>query len=224
MKENFLLTSLFILIFSLDLLFIGIVSSVDGFLLLILVIPWTLLIYTVSCFKGLRFSTNDYLQQLAGKLYWIGQGVFQATVIAVINVILGVLIIPDYSLAQFDQYFGSFSWILVFMLLPIPGFIILGMKKEDQERLYSLIYQEMVQRGEAPAFVELTSELLTKTERYTKEYTKQLEQIRDYAFQYLQQNFEQISPFFHQKQPFRLNLEGLAIFLTKKVTLVENEL
>lgn len=218
------MTSLFILIFSLDLLFIGIVSSVDGFLLLILVIPWTLFIYTVSCFKSLRFSTNDYLQQLAGKLYWIGQGVFQATVISVINVILCVLIIPDYSLDQFNQYFGSFSSILVFMLLPLPGFIILGMKKEDQERLYSLIYQEMVQRGEAPAFVELTSELLTKTERYTKEYTKQLEQIRDYAFQYLQQNFEQISPFFDQKQPFRLNLEGLAIFLTKKVTLVENEL
>ncbi len=218
------MTSLFILIFSLDLLFIGIVSSVDGFLLLILVIPWTLLIYAVSCFKSLRFSTNDYLHQLTGKLYWIGQGVFQATVIAVINVILGVLIIPDSSLAQFDQIFGSFSSILVFMLLPLPGFLILGMKKEDQERLYSLIYQEMVQRGEAPAFIELTSELLTKTERYTKEYIKQLEQIRDYAFQYLQQNFEQITPFFHQKQPFRLNLESLAIFLTKKLTLAENEL
>jgi hypothetical protein len=161
---------------------------------------------------------------LTGKLYWIGQGVFQATVIAVVNVILGVLIIPDSSLDQFDLYFGLFSSILVLILLPLPGILILGMKKEDQERLYSLIYQEMVQRGEAPAFIELTSELLAKTERYTKEYTKQLEKIRDYTFQYLQQNFEQITPFFHQKQPFRLNLESLALFLTKKVTLAENGL
>ncbi|MHA2243343.1 MAG: hypothetical protein ACXADY_00080 [Candidatus Hodarchaeales archaeon] len=218
------MTSLFILLFTLDLLFIGTVSSVDGLLLLILVLPWTLLIYTVSCFKGLRFSKNDYLHQLTGKLYWIGQGVFQATVIAVVNVILGVLIIPDSSLDQFDLYFGLFSSILVLILLPLPGILILGMKKEDQERLYSLIYQEMVQRGEAPAFIELTSELLAKTERYTKEYTKQLEKIRDYTFQYLQQNFEQITPFFHQKQPFRLNLESLALFLTKKVTLAENGL
>ncbi|UCG90117.1 MAG: hypothetical protein JSU57_06585 [Candidatus Heimdallarchaeota archaeon] len=216
--------SLFLLITSLDLIFIGIVSSVDGFLLLLLILPWTVFIYLVLCFKGLRFSTNDHLEQLAGKLYWISQGVFQATVIAVINIILGVMIIPDSSLAQFDQAFGLFSSILVLVLLPFPSFLILGLKKDDQEQLYNLIFQEMVQRGEAPEFIELTSELLAKTERYTKEYTEQLEKVREYIYQYIQQNFEQISPFFVQKQPFRLNLESLAIFLTKKVTSVQIDL
>ena len=214
------MTSLFILLFSLDLVFIGIISSIDGTLFLILIIPWTFLIYAALCFKGIHFSANDYLQELAGKLYWTSQGVFQATVIAVVNVILGVLIIPDSSLAQF----GLFNSILIFMLLPLPGFLILSMKREDQERFYGLIYQEMVQKGEAPEFIELTSELLTKTKHYTKEYIEQLEKVRDYAYQFIQRDFQQISPFFQQEQPFCLNLESLAVFLTKKATLPEIEL
>lgn len=194
----------------------------DGFLLIILIIPWTLLIYAVLCFKGLRLTMNDLLQQLAGKLYWISKGVFQATVITVINVILGIILIPNSSLAQFDQFFGIFSSILIFMLLPIPGFLILSLKREDQERLYDLIYQEMIKRGEAPEFIELTSELLANKERYTDEYTNQLEKVRNYIYQYLHQNFYQISPYFLQTQSHRLNLESLAIFLTKKATLTEN--
>lgn len=207
-----------------NIVFIGIVSSVDGFILLLLIIPWTLFIYTVLCFRGIRFSAKDQLEQLAGKLFWLSQGVFQATVITVINIILGLLIIPDSIIYQFNQSFGLFSSILIFMLLPFPSFLILGLKKDDQERLYSLIYQEMVQRGEAPKFIELTSELLNVTERYTKDYTKKLEKVRKYVYQYIEQNFENISPFFQQTQAVRLNLESLAIFLTRKATLAENDL
>ncbi|MHA2203262.1 MAG: hypothetical protein ACW991_06200, partial [Candidatus Hodarchaeales archaeon] len=116
----------------LDLVFVAIISSVDGFLLLILILPWTTLNYTILCFKGLRYSSNDYLQQLAGRLYWISQGAFQSTVIAVLNIILGVIIIPDLSLTQFIDIFGPYSYILVFLLLPFPGFVILNLKKVDQ--------------------------------------------------------------------------------------------
>lgn len=216
--------SLFLLLFTLDLFFIGVVSSVDGFLLLLLIFPWTILVYTVLCFKGLRFSSNDHLEQLAGRLYWISQGTFQGTVIAVMNIILGVIIIPDSSLTQFEEIFWRFSSILVFLLLPLPGFLILNLKKVDQERLYGLIYLEMVQRGEAPQFIELTSELLTMTERYTEEYINRLKKVRDYVYQFIKQNFQQISPFFQQEQNHYLNLESLAFFLTRKATSLENEL
>ncbi len=212
--------SLFLLLFSLNLVFVAILSSVDGFLLLILILPWTTLNYTILCFKGLRYSSNDYLQQLAGRLYWISQGAFQGTVIAVLNITLGVIIIPDSSLAQF----GMLNSILVFLLLPFPGFLILNLKKVDQEHLYGLIYQQMVQRGEAPQFIELTSELLTMTERYTEEYINQLKKVRDYVYQFITQNFQQISPFFQQEQNHHLNLESLAYFLTKRATSLEIEL
>lgn len=210
------MNSLFLFLFFSDLAFILIFSSVDGFVLLLLVIPWTLLIYLVLCFKGLKFFSTDHLQQLAGKLYLIGQGTFYATGIAIINVILGVLIIPNSSLAQFEQLFGPFSSILVFMILPLPGFFIISFQREDQERLYGLIYQTMIQKEETPEFIELTSTLLTKTERYTEEYTNQVGKIRDFSYQYLEQNFPNIAIYFEQKHSFRLNLENLAIFLTKK--------
>lgn len=216
--------SLFLLLFSLNIVFLGIVSSIDGLLLLILILPWTSFVYIVLCFKGLRFSTGDHLEQLAGRLYWLSQGVFQSTVIAVINIVLGVIIIPDSSIKQFQGIFGLFSSIIVFLLLPLPGFVILNLKNMDQEQLYGLIYHQMVGRGEAPQFVEITSELLTMKERYTEEYRNRLKEVRDYTYQFIHQNFPQISPFFQQDQNHYLNLENLAIFLTRKIISLENEL
>jgi hypothetical protein len=217
------LLSLFLLLFSLDLVFLGIVSSIDGLLLLLLIIPWTLLIYTGLCFKGIRFSANDHLEQLAGRLYWISQGAFQSTVIAVVNIILGVIIIPDFSLQQFENIFGFFSSTFIFLLLPLPSFLILNMKKMDQERLYNLIYQEIVERGVAPQFIELTSELLAVKEHYTEEYANRLKEVRNYAFKFIHQNFPQISPFFQQEQNHHLNLENLAIYITRRVILPKNQ-
>ncbi|MFX1545735.1 MAG: hypothetical protein ACFFCU_05970 [Promethearchaeota archaeon] len=214
--------SLFLLVLLLNFIFIGVVISVNGFLLLILIIPWTLFIYTVLCFKSMRFSATNPLYQLAGKLYWISQGTFHATIITIVNILLGALIIPDSSLTQFELNFGSLSYIMVFMLLPFPSFFIFNMKNEDQEHLYDLIYQEMLQKDEAPQFIELTSELLTMTERYSNDYIKQLKKVQNYLYHYIQQEFQLISPFFSQNQAFRLNLENLAIFLTKKMTSLEN--
>lgn len=207
--------SLFFSLFLLDLAFIFVASSIDGFSLLILLVPWTFFLYAVLCFKGVNFSSNDTLQHLAGKLYWLGKGVFQATVIAIINVILGALIIPDSSIIQFEQEFGLFSTGLILMLCPLPSFFILNFKKEDQERLYNLIFQDMIQKGESLEFIELTAELLSKTDRFTEEYRIKLDKVRDCIYQFIEKNYPQIAPFFHQKQSFRLNLENLAIFLTK---------
>jgi hypothetical protein len=202
--------------------FLGIVSSIDGLLLLILIIPWTLLIYTVLCFRGIRFSANDHLEQLAGRLYWVSQGAFQSTVIAVLNIIIGVIIIPDYSLIQFEEIF-FFSSTFIFLVLPLPSFLILNTKKTDQERLYELIFQEMAEQGIDPPFIEITSELLTMKERYTEEYSNRLNEVRNYVYQFLNQNFPQLAPFFQQDQNHRLNLENLAIFLTRRVVSLENE-
>lgn len=93
----------------------------------------------------------------------------------------------------------------------------------DQERLYGLIYQEIVEKGVAPPFIEITSELLTMKERYTEEYANRLNEVRNYTYQFLQQNFSKISSFFKQEQNYRLNLENLAIFLTRRVISPKNE-
>ncbi|MFX0183617.1 MAG: hypothetical protein ACFE95_11095 [Candidatus Hodarchaeota archaeon] len=213
---------LFLIIFIFNLVFLGIILSLNGILFLILLFPWTLIVYASLCFKGFRFSSNDEFQQLAGKLYWISKGAIQATLIAIINVIIGALITPESVLVQFDQQFGMFTSIFVFMLLPLPGFLIFGLKGQEQEQLYNLIYQEIIRKGEAPEFIVLTSELFTKTERYSEEYLNQLQKIRESTFQFIKQNFPSISHFFEPSQSYRFNLENLAFFLTKKATLLEN--
>ena len=81
----------------------------------------------------------------------------------------------------------------------------------------------MVNRGEAPQFIEITSELLTMKERYTEEYRNRLKDVRDYSYEFIHQNFPQISPFFQQEQNHHLNLENLAIFLTRKVISIESD-
>jgi hypothetical protein len=191
---------------------------IDGFLLLILIFPWNLLIYVVLYIKGQFFSSEDYLQQLAGRLYGITQGTYQATLIAVLNVIFGALIVPNSSLIRFEQQFGPFSIPLFFFFLPLPGFFILNLKREEIERIYQYIYQTIVESEEIPEFIELTADLLTRTDKYTEEYSLKSEQVRNNVFQFLERNFNQITPFFDQKQPFRFNLESLAIFLTKKAS------
>jgi len=216
------LPHLFLIVLLFDLAFLGIIHSLNGILFLILLFPWILIVYAAFCFKGFRFSANDDFQQLAGKLYWISKGTIQATLIAIFNVIIGALITPESVLVQFDQQFGIFTSIFVFMLLPLPGFLIFGFKGQDQEQLYSLIYQEILRKGEAPEFVVLTSELFTKTERYSKEYLNQLQKIREFTFQFINQTIPSISHFFEPTQSYRFNLENLAFFLTKKATSLEN--
>ncbi|MFX0084172.1 MAG: hypothetical protein ACFFAU_00750 [Candidatus Hodarchaeota archaeon] len=212
------MVSFLFLLFFIDLLFIGITISIEGFLFLILLLPWTLFIYGILCYQGFRFSADDQVQQLAGKLFLISKGNVQATIIAIINIVLGILLVPNSSLIMFEEYFGIFTSTLLFLILPLPGFFINNLQSEDHERLYALIYQKMVRIKEKPDFIDQTSELLTKTERYSDEYRAQVEKVRENAFQFLEQNFQQIAPYFQQTEPLRLNVESLAIFLTKKLS------
>ncbi len=212
------MVSFLLLLFLIDLIFIGVTISIEGILFLILILPWTLFMYGILCYQGFRFSADDQVQQLAGKLFLIGKGNVQATMIAIINIVLGIFLVPNSSLIMFEEYFGVFTSILVFIVLPLPGFFINNLQSEDHERLYALIYQEMVKIKEKPEFIDKTSELLTKTERYSDEYRTQTEKVREHAFQFLEQNFQQIAPYFQQTKPLRLNVESLAIFLTKKLS------
>jgi hypothetical protein len=212
---------LFLIIFLFDLVLLAVVQSLNGLLFIILLFPLTLSVYASLCFKGFRFSANEDIKQLAGKLYWIGKGTIQATLIAIFNAVFGSLITPDAILVQFDQQFGFLSSIFIFLLLPLPGFLIFSFTGQDQEQLYDLIYQEIIRSGEAPEFIILTSELLTKTQRYSEEYTNQLQKVQESTFHYIQQQYPSISHFFEPKLSYSFNLENLAIFLTKKVTSVE---
>ncbi|MFX0149470.1 MAG: hypothetical protein ACFFAJ_01695 [Candidatus Hodarchaeota archaeon] len=212
---------LFLIIFLFDLVLLALIHSLNGILSILLVFPLTLTVYASLCFKGFRFSANENIQQLAGKLYWIGKGTIQATLIAIFNVVFSSLVTPKSILIQFDQQFGVFASIFIFLLQPLPGFLIFSFTGRDQEQLYDLIYQEIIRRGQAPEFIILTSELLTKTQRYSEEYVNQLQKVQESVFHYIQQQFPSISHFFELKLSYRFNLENLAIFLTKKVTSFE---
>ncbi|MFX0172071.1 MAG: hypothetical protein ACFE9L_09130 [Candidatus Hodarchaeota archaeon] len=213
--------SLFLIIFLFDLVLLAVIHSINGFFSIILVFPLTLTIYASLCFKGFRFSASENIKQIAGKLYWIGKGTNQATLIAIFNAVFSSLITPDSILVQFDQQFGFLTSTFIFLLQPLPGFLIFSFIGQDQEQLYDSIYQEIIRRGEAPEFIILTSELLTKTQRYSEDYMSQTQKVQEATFHYIQQQFPSISHFFEPKLSYRFNLENLAIFLTKKVTSVE---
>ncbi len=212
------MVSFFLLLFFIDLVFIGIALSVEGLFFLIAIFPWTLLLYGVLCYQGFRFSNIDPLHQLAGKLFFVGKGNVQGSIIAIVNVVLGALLVPNTNLTQFEDQFGPFTSILLFLVLPLPGFFINSLQTENQERLYGLIYQEMIGKDEKPVFIDQVFELLTNTKRYSDEYRLGVEQAREGTFKYLEHNFQQIAPYFHQTKSLRLNIENLAIFITKKST------
>ncbi len=199
----------------------GIISSFDEAFFLFTLFPWTLLIYIIFGLKGFTFSEDDELTKLAGRLYYVGKGSFNATLIAIFNMIVGALIVTDTALSNFDQQFGFFASLLVFLFMPIPGFLLVNFRREEHERFYDLIYQKITQAGEAPDFIMLTSELIRNSERYTQEYSKQLEKIQKTVFQFLELNYETISSYFNPNMPFRLNSINLAFFLTKKLTNLE---
>ena len=192
-------------------------NSINGVLLLILSVPWTLVIYGFLCFQGFRFSTPDELHQLAGKLFWFGKGAFQASLIAVFNLISAALLVSDVQLAQADRYFGGITPLLILFLLPLPGLLLLSLKADDMKRVSELIYREMVQQGEVPAFLGLMSELLRTADRYSDAFRNQLNLVVHDSFQYLEKNFQDIAPYFGPEKAFHLSLKHLVVLLTKKV-------
>jgi hypothetical protein len=104
----------------------------------------------------------------------------------------------------------------------MPGFLLFIMKGKDQERLYNLIYQNMNVIGEVPFFTVLTNELMTKIQPYSDEYFEQIGKIRESVYNYLSEQYPEISPFIDYNQSYHLNLENLALFLTKKTLTPDN--
>lgn len=220
LRDSYSLLSLFSIIFLINLAFIVLISSFNG-LLLLLIIPWTLLIYIVLCFKGYRYSSDNPIHKMAGRLYWISKGSFNASIIAIFNVILGALIVPDASLIQFDAQFGPFTSLIVFVFLPLPGFLIISLQGEEQEKFYRFFLQEVTNKNEVPDFIILTNDLITNQERYSEDYRLQLEKVKESVYQYIETDFPGLIPFFEPKQSFKLNSVNLAVFLTKKLMTTE---
>jgi len=206
----------FFFLFILNVLVIFILGFSNSYLLLLILIPWTIVLFIAFSLKGLTFTSEDLIYQYSGKLFWVGKGSFQATMIASLNLVLTALIVPNDTLTLFDQQFGSFSSILLLILLPMPGFLLFILKGKDQERLYTLIYQNMIVTGEVPFFTVLTNELMTKIQQYSDDYFTQINKIRESVYNYLSDLYPHISPFIDYNQSYHLNLENLALFLTKK--------
>ena len=208
--------SLFLIIFIIDLLFFLIIGTSSGFLLLLCLIPWTLIIYFLLTYRGFRFREKDQLVELAGKLYWTGNGVIQGTLLTVLNITLGIMLVSDLALQQFESNFGLFSSTFIFFTLPFPAFIILNLQTKNQENLYRLIFQEIVRRNITPPFVELTAQLITSTQKYTEEYSSQVEKVINETSEYIEQYFGDIAIYFNREKRFSLNIENLAIYITKQ--------
>ncbi|MHA2325572.1 MAG: hypothetical protein ACXACB_09230, partial [Promethearchaeota archaeon] len=77
--------------------------------------------------------------------------------------------------------------------------------------------QKLLQADEAPIFLVLTNNLLIKHKQYSDEYFKQIEEIRKNVYEYLEAEFPQITPFIDINASYHLNLENLAIILTRKI-------
>lgn len=88
--------------------------------------------------------------------------------------------------------------------------------KKDQEKLYNLIYQNLLQAEEIPIFVVLTNNLLADYKQYSEEYFNKIEEIRENVYEYLEVNFSKMTPFIDINSSYHLNLENLAFFITKK--------
>ena len=191
-------------------------------MLLLVILPWTIFLFMAFSLKGLTFTSEDLVYQYSGKLFWVGKGSFQATMIASLNLVLTALIVSNEDMIFFDQQFGLFASILLLILLPMPGFLLFVIKGKDQERLYELVYQNMIVIGEVPFFTVLTNELNTKTKRYSDEYFEQINKIRESVYNYLSEQYPKISPFVDYTKSYHLNLENLALFLTKKTLTLDN--
>ncbi|MFW9855853.1 MAG: hypothetical protein ACFFFG_12380 [Candidatus Thorarchaeota archaeon] len=211
------MASLFFFLFILDLAFLTIINSIDGAILLILIVPWTFAIYGVLCFPGFRFSRADILHHMTGRLYWLGKGAFQSTLIAVFNLMSVGILVSDQQLAQVDRYLGGVTSLLILLFLPLPGFLILSLKQEDMKRVSDLIYREMTDQGEVPAFLGVMAELLRTSDRFSEVFRSQLDIVLQDSSRFLKANFQAISPYFSQDLAFHLSLENLVVLLTKKV-------
>lgn len=208
--------SLFFILSSINFLILFILGFYDSYLLLLCLLPWTIVFYAILSFKGISFTDRDPIYQYSGKLYWIGKASFQATLIASLNLIVSAMIISDESILRFDSQFGPFSSIMILFLLPMPGFLLFLLNGKNQEYLYELMSQKFLSTDEAPYFVLLTNELLTKYQRYSDEYFNQMDLVRKSVHEYLVREIPQISLFFDLDQTYHLNLENLALFVTKK--------
>ncbi|MHA1541914.1 MAG: hypothetical protein ACTSQH_02940 [Candidatus Hodarchaeales archaeon] len=75
---------------------------------------------------------------------------------------------------------------------------------------------------EVPFFAVLTNELLTNIQKYSDEYFEQINKIRESVYDYLSEKYPNISVFVDHTQSYHLNLENLALFLTKKTLTLDN--
>ncbi|NHJ02734.1 MAG: hypothetical protein EAX86_11395 [Candidatus Heimdallarchaeota archaeon] len=206
----------FLFIFLIDIFFFLILGTTNAFLLLLSLIPWTISLYVILSYPGFRFGADNQLLELAGKLFWTGNGVVQGTILTILNITIGIILIPDSALQQFESTFGLFSSTFIFFILPFPAFIILNLQTKNQEFLYTLIYQEIVRMDETPPFVELTAQLISSKQKYTEEYAQQVEKVISEASNYLERNFPELVAFYDRTKRFSLNIENLAIFITKQ--------
>jgi len=181
-------------------------------------IPLTLFSYVILLKDWLQFSSEDSLSYQVGKLYFFTKGVFQGTVLAVLNSIMGGLMIPESSFRQLEFIFGAYTPIFFLVIIPTPGMILLSLKSSDYQTIYELIFQYLNEKEKDYEYIEITTRLITSKDKYSESYKEQLEKVRELIFEHLKIKLPQIVHFFDPEKTYKFNLENLAIFLTKRKT------
>jgi len=210
--------SLISFILILDILLVFFLGSINGIVLMWTLLPLTFFNYAVLLKDWYKFSSGDTLSFQVGKLFFFTKATFQSTVIAVLNSIMGGLLIPESSFRQLEFFFGIYAPIFYLVLLPIPGMILLSLKSNEYQKIYELIYQNLIDKENDYEFIELTTRLITIKDKYSDNYKEQLEKVRESIFKFLMNQFPQTGHFFDPEEKYKFNLENLAIFLTKRKT------
>ncbi|MHA1215582.1 MAG: hypothetical protein ACTSR2_15345 [Candidatus Hodarchaeales archaeon] len=210
--------SLFSLFLIVDFVLIAVLGSVNTIVMVITTIIWTYFVYAVLVVKGISFKNDDPLVEKCGRIFYSTKGTFEGTIIASINMIILAMIVNETSLKAIEELAGPFSSIMIFAILPLPSFVLISLKSNEQKDLYEHIYRVMTDRSSQPEFLEQTMSLITIKDRFSEEYTLQLEKVRKSTFEFIQRDLNDLSSFFMPDKSFHFNLEYLAIFLTKRIT------
>ncbi len=210
--------SLIFFLLILDLSIIIILGSINGVLLMWILIPLTLFSYAILLKDWYQFSSEDPLSYQVGKLYFFTKGLFQGTVLAVLNSIIGGLLIPESSFRLLESYFGAYTPIFFLVLIPTPGMILLSLKSNEYQKIYELIFQNLNEKENDYEYIEITTKLITTKDKYSENYKEQLEKVRESIFNHLKIKLPQIVHFFDPEKTYKFNLENLAVFLTKRKT------
>ncbi|MHA1973771.1 MAG: hypothetical protein ACTSW1_12295 [Candidatus Hodarchaeales archaeon] len=201
-----------------DILLLAIIGSINTLAMILVTTFWTYFVYIVLVAKSIAFKSDDPLVEKCGRLFYSTKGIFQSTIIASLNMVILAIVINETNLKTIEELAGPFSSIMIFVLLPVPSFLLISLKSNEQKDLYEHIYRVIANKSSQPEFIEHTMKLIAIKDKFSKEYSLQLDKVRNSTFKFIRDDLGNVSSFFMPDKSFHFNLEYLAVFLTKRIT------